>query len=72
MNVYEYLKENGCDDFFEPEVPECHTSAPPGSAEKISVLRRRVLSGKSLWHPHDVTDCTGVRKGEKKSKKGPH
>ncbi len=31
------------------------TAAPPGSAEKVSVLEERARLGQSLWHPHDAT-----------------
>jgi len=30
------------------------TQAPPGSAEKIAVLRARLAAGLELWHPDDL------------------
>lgn len=37
------------------------TAAPPGSQEKIEVLRQRVLDGQPLWHPSDPVDYLGFK-----------
>lgn len=39
-------------------VPE-PTTAPPGSPEKIEVMRRRVENGEHLFSPDDAHDYTG-------------
>lgn len=36
------------------------TDAPPGSPEKIEVLRRRVENGQKLWHPRDRLEVIDV------------
>lgn len=36
------------------------TDAPPGSVEKIEVLRYRAAHGLPLWHPNDKVDLEGV------------
>ncbi len=36
------------------------TDAPPGSSEKVEVLRRRVENGQKLWHPDDRTEVIDV------------
>ncbi|MEQ1827978.1 MAG: hypothetical protein ABL921_18605 [Pirellula sp.] len=53
---------NGVECKFEPnedaEYPS--TDAPPGSLEKIEVLKRRLAMGLPLWHPADRLDYAGV------------
>ena len=41
--------------------------APPGSAEKIEALRRRVELGQPLWHSHDRIDSSGLNLGKEDS-----
>ncbi|MFO0940097.1 MAG: hypothetical protein U0930_04955 [Pirellulales bacterium] len=36
------------------------TDAPPGSSEKIEVLRRRLERGQPLWHADDRVDYLGL------------
>lgn len=36
------------------------TDAPPGSPEKLEILRRRIESGQPLWHPDDRTSFEGL------------
>jgi hypothetical protein len=36
------------------------TDAPPGSAEKVELLRRRRELGMPLWHPNDRADFGGL------------
>ena len=42
-------------------LPRETTSAPPGSAEKIQVLRERADQMFDLFHPRDRNDCAGMR-----------
>jgi hypothetical protein len=65
-NLFEALSVVGHDEDWEGVAsPEfCPTHAPPGSEEKIEVLRERVRRGLPLWHPEDETQCRkagGVR-----------
>ncbi|MFN4896629.1 MAG: hypothetical protein ACK5HO_12645 [Pseudomonadota bacterium] len=65
LSLQEYMRIFGTDESFEPEVlpTDQPTDAPPGSVEKIEVLRRRVEIGAPLWHPKDrldYTDLTGA------------
>jgi hypothetical protein len=41
----------------EPPLPT-PTTAPPGSAAKLAVLRERAARGERLWHPDDATHET--------------
>lgn len=36
------------------------TSLPPGSVEKVELLRERHEAGQPLWHPADRVDYTGI------------
>jgi hypothetical protein len=36
------------------------TDAPPGSQEKVEVLRKRFENGPKLWHPDDRTEVIDV------------
>jgi hypothetical protein len=36
-------------------LPNCATSAIPGSIEKIAILAARAENRQSLWHPDDVS-----------------
>lgn len=36
------------------------TDAPPGSPEKVEVLRRRFENGQKLWHPRDRLEVIDV------------
>lgn len=61
-NVFEAILKYGHDEDFSPNAKEGFdsTDAPAGSAEKIEVLRRRVESGKPLWHQQDRADYSGL------------
>jgi hypothetical protein len=39
------------------------TDAPPGSLEKIQVMRERKSKGFSCFHPEDRLDCRGLHGG---------
>ena len=57
------------DDTWEPPIgPDFHpTEAPPGSLEKVEVLRKRVEAGQPLWHAHDRVDFSGLTCGNPES-----
>lgn len=50
------------DNEWEPKITDDFhpTDAPSGSAEKVAVLRRRVLLGQPLWHSDDRNDYAGL------------
>ncbi len=58
-NIFNELTRYGHDKDFElmPSVDFPPTDAPPGSPEKIDVLRSRIEQGLPLWHPLDRCDC---------------
>jgi hypothetical protein len=63
-NLFEAIIQLGHDEDWNPvgDSRFVGTGAPPGSNEKIEVLRRRVELGHPLWHPDDRVDyhgCTG-------------
>ena len=61
QTVFEAIIATGHDDDFEACVIDCEpTSAPPGSYEKIAVLRKRAELGQPLWHRDDKTDYRGI------------
>lgn len=62
MTVFEAILKYGHDEDFEPLAGEgfLPTDAPPGTAEKIDVLRQRVELGQPLWHDEDRTDYVGL------------
>lgn len=43
------------------------TDAPPGSAEKIEIMRRRVELGQPVRHIYDRCDCDGLNLGKEDS-----
>ena len=47
----------------EPETLPVPTDAPPGTAEKVAVLARRVANNEQLWHQLDRLDFGGLRGG---------
>lgn len=53
------------DDKWEPKVSAdfLPTEAPPGTLEKVEVLRKRVEAGQPLWHQHDRIDYSGLTCG---------
>jgi hypothetical protein len=61
-SLQDYIRDNGDDEDFEPEMlpTDQPTDAPPGSLEKIEVLRSRVEIGAPLWHPKDRLDRTDL------------
>jgi hypothetical protein len=64
-NVFEAILQHGHDEDYTPSSNGCFmpTAAPPGSSEKVEVLRRRVERGQPLWHSNDRVDFAGVRAG---------
>lgn len=50
-------------------LPDRPTKHVPGSDEKIRVMRRRMLAGRSLWRPDDKT-LEGVNGDDKGAPKG--
>ncbi len=60
--VFDAILRYGHDEDFEPiESDDFHpTDAPPGTAEKIDVLRKRVELGLPLWHVEDRVDYSGL------------
>jgi len=57
-NVMDAIIRSGHDEDFEPKTGDDFnpTGHPPGSHEKIEVLRQRVQGGFPLWHPKDAGD----------------
>ncbi len=72
-SIFETIERVGHDDGFEPiESPSFQaTDAPPGSLEKIELLRLRVELGQPLWHEHDRTDFSGLTTSGKSLVRGP-
>lgn len=64
-NVFEAILRDGHDEDYIPSSKGCFmpTSAPPGSPEKVEVLRLRAERGQPLWHRNDRIDFAGVRAG---------
>lgn len=63
VTVFDAIAVVGHDEDYEPPpiIGEFEaTSAPPGSAEKIDILAKRVELGKPLWHPEDRVDYVGL------------
>lgn len=78
-NVREVILRMGHDDNYEPVGGDdfLPTGHPPGSYEKIEVLRQRVDEGKPLWHEDDCEDyrlikSTIVPVGERARRTGPY
>ena len=63
MNLFDHINGRGDCERFEPQPCEdfSMTSAPPGSAEKLEILRLRAEAGQPLWHNEDRTDFAGCR-----------
>ena len=61
-NVFEAILKYGHDEDFAPSVDEQFTAtdAPAGSDDKIEQLRKRVETGRPLWHDEDRRDYTGL------------
>lgn len=62
VTVFDAIVIAGHDEDFDPKPPADFqaTSAPPGSAEKIDILAKRVETGSPLWHEDDRVDYTGL------------
>jgi hypothetical protein len=66
-NLFERIQNYGHDEDFIP-LPDDNfhpTSAPPGSAEKLSILAERVQQGQPLWHQDDRVDYAGIMTGKR-------
>ena len=61
-SIFEFIEQRLSEAGFEPIDNQnfIATSAPPGSKEKLEVLRMRLASGLPLWHEHDRTDFAGL------------
>lgn len=61
-NIFSELLNKQHDEDFHPRADgrDLPTDAPPGSQEKIDVMRRRVEQGYNLWHKDDRVDYTGL------------
>lgn len=66
FSVFDAIRMYGHDEDFDPpiEAKFLPTDAPPGSAEKIEALRRRVELGQPLWHVRDRCDFRGLELGK--------
>ena len=62
MTVFDAILKYGHDEDFEPRAGDDFrpTDAPPGTAEKIDVIRKRVELGQPLWHEDDRNDYLGL------------
>lgn len=61
MNVFEAIIKVGHDEDYSPTCLDFEpTHEPPGTANKIDVLRQRVENGQPLWHDDDKSDYVGV------------
>jgi len=60
--VFKEILQKGHDEDFVPSTDskDLSTEAPPGSQEKIDVMRRRVEQGYNLWHKDDRVDYTDL------------
>lgn len=70
INIFEHLKQYGRDDGFTIPLTRTHpdfqpTTALPGSAEKIEVLRRRLERRQELWHPDDGPEAPTAKFDDK-------
>ncbi len=61
-NVFEALLKLGHDEDFTPlaNASFLPTDAPPGSPEKVEILRKRAELGQPLWHNDDRVDYSGL------------
>ena len=61
-NVFEAILKYGHDEDFRPDdnAEFEPTYEPPGSDEKLLILRNRADFGLPLWHNHDRRDYTGL------------
>lgn len=61
QSIFDFIKSTFFEDGFEPANQDfVSTDAPPGSPEKLEVLRTRLERGLPLWHEHDRTDFAGL------------
>ena len=60
-NIFEAMLIWGAEVDYAPDAKTWYdpTQAPPGSPEKIEVLRQRAERGLPLWHQDDRRDFTG-------------
>jgi hypothetical protein len=73
LSVFKAIERVGHDGDFEPAESASFqaTGAPPGSLEKLELLRQRVGLGQPLWHENDRTDFAGLKSAEKSIVRGP-
>lgn len=53
MNIMQHIAASGDDENFDPPHACAPTLAPPGSQDKVEIMRMRVELGQPLWHPDD-------------------
>lgn len=72
MNVFQYITENrDCEEYEpDPDGEPKPTEAPPGTQEKIDILRKRMENGEPLWHENDRTDYSGLRSWKPAARNG--
>jgi hypothetical protein len=66
VNVMDALAQVGHDEDFQDRPASMPTNEPPGSREKIEVMRGRVERGESLWNEMDATDYSMLASGAKR------
>lgn len=69
-DIIHHLARNGTDEEFDETglAEPIPTGYPPGSVEKIEVMRRRVASGQWLFHPFDAFGSGPTLQGSGKGK----
>ena len=62
QSIFNFIESTLSEAGFEPIENQdfTPTSAPPGSPEKLEILRMRLERGHPLWHEHDRTDFAGL------------
>ncbi len=63
LNCIDHHKETGTDLGYVPLVAGHATTFPPGSNEKIEVMRARYLAGQEIFHTGDAVDFSDMPAG---------
>ena len=63
LNCIDHYKETGTDLGYVPLVAGEPTLYPPGSPQKIELMRERYLAGKEIFHPVDAADFSDMPAG---------